>query len=83
MNTRFDWTIDPCDRYQIWDQMEGRPASCGTDLLIFDTIEEADRVAAQLNEHGDVPCKCRSLARGDDIGFLPRKFCFSQSARRC
>jgi hypothetical protein len=52
MTARFDWIIEPCDRYLIWDQMEGLPASCGNDMLVFDTVEEADRIATQLNEHG-------------------------------
>lgn len=49
MKDRFEWLMDPCDRYLVWDNESDAPAMCGRELIGCASAEEAASLAASMN----------------------------------
>lgn len=46
---RYDYLLDPSDRYVVWDRMTDLPAMCASGILAFATAEEAATAIRRLN----------------------------------
>lgn len=67
MKDRFEWLMDPCDWYLIWDNESDAPAICGQEILGCATAEEAARLAASMNAQA-TRCECVSEIFQDALG---------------
>jgi hypothetical protein len=49
MDDRFEWLMDPCDWYLIWDNESDAPATSGREILGCASAEEAAKLTAAMN----------------------------------
>ncbi|MDW6023107.1 hypothetical protein SAZ10_15205 [Mesorhizobium sp. BAC0120] len=61
MKPRFDYILDPCEQFVVWDNQAGVPAMFEGRILTAATLQEAQELTAFLNardcgkESGDAP----------------------------
>lgn len=48
-SVRYEYLVDPCDWYIIWDNVLDLPAMAGGEILAFSTEQRAATVAELLN----------------------------------
>jgi len=64
---RYDYVIDPCNLYVVWDRVADVPAMGAGGLLAFVTAKEAIAAIHRLNQQQSSGSKDRPVAVKDSL----------------